>query len=84
MPKEDGDHAIEIFLYKETQNTMTRDDDALLKSMKDTFLSTSNDFTETDMAPIDSLSIQQSTSGDATITSDLTKNGPKLSKKWCH
>ena len=70
-----------LLLYNDIQNTMTRDDAALLKSMRDTFLSPSNNFAETDKAPIDSLSIQQSTSGDATIISDLTKNGPKLSKK---
>ena len=63
---------------------MTWDDDALMKSMKDTFLSPSNNFAETDKAPIDSLSIQQSSSGDATIISDLTENEPNLSEKSCH
>jgi len=70
-----------LLLYKEIQNTMTRDDAALLKSMKDTFLSPSNNFAETDKALIDSLSIQQSSSGDGTIISDLTENGPNLSQK---
>ena len=60
---------------------MTQDDAALLKSMRHTFLSPSNNFAETDKAPINSLSIQQSSSGDATIISDLTENDPKLAEK---
>ena len=57
---------------------MTWDDDALMKSMKDTFLSPNNNFAKTDKAPINSLSIQQSSSGDATIISDLTKKKKKI------
>ena len=64
-----------LLLYKEIANTMTRDDADLLKSMKDTFLSPSDTFAPT---PIDSLAINKSSSGDTTIISDLTENGPKM------
>ena len=74
-----------LLLYKEVENTMTRDDHALLESMKHTFLSPSDKFapttTETNKAPINSLSIQKCSSGDTTIISDLTNNGPKMSEK---
>ena len=77
-----------LLLYKEVENTMTRDDHALLESMKHTFLSPSDKFapttTETNKAPINSLSIQKCSSGDTTIISDLTDNGPKMSGKECH
>ena len=43
--------------------------------MKETFLSPSDTFAPT---PIDSLAINKCNSGDTTIISDLTENGPKM------